>query len=278
MTVIDSKDISWNLEISGTASAPPLVLLHGFAQSIRGFELLLPSLEKSFRVLRVDLPGHGRTLLNDESSLDWETLCASLVVAIEKAEPRPAHWFGYSQGGRVALMCALSKPELVTSLTLLGASTGIPDPTERAKRVESDNLLGENIVRRGMEWFTEFWESLPIFVTQKQLPSDVQEFIRKERLSCTPEGLRLALHCYGTGTMPDRFAELAACSKPLMLAAGELDTKFVESNEKLAGVSEATYLQNHVLTGSGHAAHLEQPELFAKLLREFVDKVEGFIE
>ncbi|MCL4305805.1 alpha/beta fold hydrolase [bacterium] len=273
--LIQTQDFHWRVELSGDPSAPPLVMLHGFAQTLSSFDLLLPFLEERLRIIRVDLPGHGETVVDSHVSLGWSTLTSNLLEVIAQVEPRPAHWFGYSQGGRVALMCALSKPAQFASLALLGASTGIANPDERKHRRESDLLLAQNILRRGMTWFTSYWETLPIFATQKSLPPHIQDHIRRERLKCSPEGLALALKYFGTGTMPDCFNDLAGWEKPLFLAAGEIDSKFVESNANISRVSCARLLRRHTLPGCGHAAHIEQPQQFVNLLVEFISAAEG---
>lgn len=274
--IVETEHCRWNVVATGANSAPPLVLLHGFAQSLNSFTELAPLLEKKFRVIRVDLPGHGQTQWNERLILDWPQLTESLLAAVAQIDSRPAHWFGYSQGGRVALMCALRDETRVKSLSLLGASPGIADEQARALRRESDKLLGQNIVGRGMAWFGEYWEALPIFANQKFLAQGTRQLIRFERMSCTPAGLRLALECYGTGTMPNRANDLALWTKPLFLAAGELDAKFVESNQLLAAASKAHPLEHHVIRGAGHAAHIEQPRVFAKLLTSFIHAAEGY--
>lgn len=266
---VETAHFRWHVAVDGQKSDQPLVLLHGFAQSLNSFAELVPLLAKKYRVLRVDLPWHGQTTERTKHVLDWPTLTNELCQAIEQLDIRPAHWFGYSQGGRAAIMCRVAYAERFRSLALLGASPGIADADERELRKQSDCLLGENIVGRGMAWFAHYWESLPIFATQQFLPEPTRKLIRDERLACTPLGLKMALQCYGTGTMPDCFSEIICWKQPLFLAAGEMDTKFVESNARIAATSQSSELRHVVFPKCGHAAHLERPAEFAKLLIEF---------
>ncbi len=267
--LIQSADILWHARSDGPEHAPPLVLLHGFAQSLHSFAPIEPALSKHFRVLRFDLPFHGQTLVEKRVELTWPKLCENLQEAVGQLESRPAHWFGYSQGGRVAIMCALADEAYIKSLALLGASPGIADDNERELRRQSDRLLGENIVGRGMEWFTQYWEALPIFATQKLLPESAQRLIHSERMASTPQGLKLALDVYGTGTMPDCTLQLIQWKKPLFLAAGELDTKFVQRNDKIASQSSSRHLLHTVFSKCGHAAHVEHPDEFSARLIKF---------
>jgi 2-succinyl-6-hydroxy-2,4-cyclohexadiene-1-carboxylate synthase len=266
---IQTPDIDWNVRVDGDSGSPPLVMLHGFAQTLNSFDPLIGELSKRYRILRVDLPYHGQSVVTKNVLLDWSVLCGNLYEAVFQLDKRPAHWFGYSQGGRVALMCAMRTAEPMRSLALLGASPGYTSEGERDMRRQSDKLLGENIVGRGMEWFTSYWEALPIFATQRLLPDSARRLIHSERMASTPQGLRLALITYGTGTMPDCSGELSNWKKPLFLAAGELDTKFVESNARIAASTYSSHLRHHVIKNCGHAAHLEKPVNFAELLIEF---------
>jgi 2-succinyl-6-hydroxy-2,4-cyclohexadiene-1-carboxylate synthase len=269
---IETSSITWNTEASGSKPLPPLVLLHGFAQSLRSFDEFAELLSDAFRILRVDLPGHGATACKHDR-LSWETLTSELRDAISQLDSRPAHWFGYSQGGRVALMTALEDCGRIKSLSLLGASPGIADATERQKRSDSDTLLAQSIRQRGIDWFVSYWEALPIFSSQWALPEEKQERIRRERLKCDPKGLAFALEQFGTGTQPDCYPLLREWKKPLMLLAGQHDMKFAASNRKIAETSQANPLVHSVISGAGHAAHIEQPAMLAQLVEEFCKSV-----
>lgn len=273
--IVTTRDLAWHTLVDGDSDAPLLVMLHGFAQTANSFSMHIPELSKHFHILRLDLPGHGQT--STAVSLDWATLCANLHQAVSQIDSRPAHWFGYSQGGRVAIMCGLANPDCVKSLALLGASPGIADESERATRCDSDKLLGQNIVSRGLNWFTEFWEALPIFATQKDLPEHLRILIRNERMACNPSGLKFALEHYGVGTQPYVLTQLTKWKNPLFLSAGELDEKFRVSNEHIAAESRSILLAQHEFADCGHAAHLEQPEEFTNLLIDFIHAAEGKI-
>jgi pimeloyl-ACP methyl ester carboxylesterase len=84
---------------------PPLVLLHGFTDTWRVWELVLPALERHHDVLAPTLPGHA-----GGPPLDGEASAASVVDAVERAMDEAgletAHVAGNSMGGFVALQLA----------------------------------------------------------------------------------------------------------------------------------------------------------------------------
>src|SRR5699024_12591491 len=65
--------------------------------------------------------------------------------------------------------------------------------SERQRRKEADKALAEKILTEGVEAFVDYWEDLPLFGTQKNLPETVQSKIREERLYQTKWGLSMAL-------------------------------------------------------------------------------------
>ena len=86
-------------------SGPPLVLLHGFLDTWRTWELLLPSLERSQEVLAPALAGHaGGPAIEGELTVD--TLADGVERAMDAAGFRTAHIAGNSLGGFVALQLA----------------------------------------------------------------------------------------------------------------------------------------------------------------------------
>ena len=86
-------------------SGPPLVLVHGFTDTWRTWELVLPALERRFDVLAPTLPGHaGGPPLPDE--LTEAIMAEAVEEAMDAAGFETAHVVGNSLGGQVALQLA----------------------------------------------------------------------------------------------------------------------------------------------------------------------------
>src|ERR1051325_9931146 len=86
-------------------AGPPLVLLHGFMDTWRTWELVLPALEREHDVLAPTLPGHaGGPPLPDPLSAD--SLARSVEGVMDHAGFDTAHIVGNSLGGYVALQLA----------------------------------------------------------------------------------------------------------------------------------------------------------------------------
>lgn len=85
--------------IEEAGAGEPLLLLHGFTGSRATWRDLWPQLATRFRVLAIDLPGHGGSDAPvDPARYTIFRVAADLVEILKRRAARPAHWLGYSMG------------------------------------------------------------------------------------------------------------------------------------------------------------------------------------
>lgn len=249
---------------------PSLVALHGFIGSGADFDLLrdrLPTL--TWRT--PDLPGHG----------DGETAphafripaIASAVAHELAALPPPRILLGYSMGGRVALHTALQFPDHVDGLVLIGASPGLADDAERAARIAVDDQRAARALELGGAAFAREWAKVPIIASQATIPPPWRDAMVARRLQSDAAGLALSLELTGTGRMEPLHDRLRDLRMPILLVVGETDSKFRAIAEDMA--IRLRRRRVRVIEGAGHAAHLEQPDRFADVLRTWIDESMG---
>jgi 2-succinyl-6-hydroxy-2,4-cyclohexadiene-1-carboxylate synthase len=257
--------------VAVTGEGPPLVLLHGFTGSSRNWRGVVARLAAQYRCIAIDLPGHGQTgAPDDPDRYQMLRVAADLEQLLNRLDVGPAHWLGYSMGGRLALFAALRKPHLVRSLILESASPGLASANERLSRREQDEELAGRIERDGLEAFVAEWEALPLFATQRHLPDSVQVDLRRQRLSNSTNGLAGSLRGTGIGVQPSLWPELDQVQAETLLLAGELDTKFVAINRRMVERMQGARLT--IVPGSGHTIHLEKPERFTSEVSAFLNR------
>lgn len=114
LTTVNDTTIAW----SEIGHGPPLVLLHGLADSHRSWRRIVPVLAKRFHVYLVDLPGHGLSARPEAPyTLRWyaETIAEWMdAVGIDRA-----HFCGHSYGGGVAQWLLLEHRHRVDRLALV---------------------------------------------------------------------------------------------------------------------------------------------------------------
>lgn len=106
----------------GPRDAPAVVLVHGFAPSLHAWEPWTQRLKADYRVVTLDLPGHGLT----QAPADYRTSAAANVEVVDELTRRlGVQRFvlaGNSMGGAVAWSYALAHPERLDGLVLVNAA------------------------------------------------------------------------------------------------------------------------------------------------------------
>ncbi|MBA2873923.1 2-succinyl-6-hydroxy-2,4-cyclohexadiene-1-carboxylate synthase [Thermaerobacillus caldiproteolyticus] len=260
--------VSYHVEVYGEGE--PLLLLHGFTGSTETWKPFL-SQWKQWQLILVDIVGHGLTdSPNEVERYEIDRVAADLDVILQHLYVQATNVLGYSMGGRLALTFAVLYPHRVKKLILESSSPGLRTLEERLVRVKSDEALARDIEQYGIEQFVEKWESIPLFASQKRLSPEVQQQLRAERLKNNAKGLANSLRGMGTGKQPSWWEHLSEVKVPTLLICGELDRKFCEIAMEMAQLLPHSYIAK--ISGAGHAIHVEQRQIFAKIVNEFIEK------
>jgi 3-oxoadipate enol-lactonase len=106
--------------------APVLLLLHAAMGNAERFYAWMPALVPHYRVVRLDLRGHGRSQVpRPDSVLDMDRLVRDVVELLDHIGCRAAHVVGNSAGGYVGQNLAMAHPDRVRSLVLFGSLPGL---------------------------------------------------------------------------------------------------------------------------------------------------------
>ena len=230
------------------------VFLHGFTQTGRSWLPITSRLSIS-DIHTPDLPGHGSA---ETSETSLEAAARDLIIE----HPNSAV-VGYSMGGRFALHAATRFSGQLRGLVLISASPGLEDANERSERRESDDRLASHVEEIGIDQFLDEWLAQPLFAS---LPHDSSAL--DDRRRNTPQGLAWSLRHWGTGSQDSLWGSLPRIDCPVLLITGSRDSKFTQIATRMASLIEDC--RHQVIDGAGHAVHLEQPELVAALIDDFL--------
>jgi len=237
----------------------PLLLLHGFTQTGRGWDEVIGHLEgERYRPLAPDLRGHGAAGPRRPIDID---ACVRDIAGLSAGSFALA---GYSMGGRIALHVALAHPQRVSRLVLVSTTAGIEDPAQRASRLAADEALAAWMEQEGRTMFevADRWGAQPLFAGQSPV---VAARARADRLTNDPVHLGAALRGIGTGVMAPLWERLGELDMPVTVIAGERDAKFVALGRRLA--RELPDARLAIVAGAGHALALEAPSAIADALQ-----------
>lgn len=242
-----------------------IVALHGFGGSGLDFEALA-AVDATANLLAVDLLGHGesaRAELDAAYAVERQVRGVSDVLEA-MALPQP-HLLGYSMGARLALNVALALPRALAGLTIISGTAGLDDPGERAARRRWDHEMAAVADTHDAAAFDRRWAQLPLIAScRANTPEPWGTRLLARRATSDTRALARSLRAMGTGTMPSVWERLSEIDLPVQIVIGAQDHKYVELGQRLWRALPTSDL--HVVSGSGHAPHVEQAAAVAAIV------------
>ena len=238
-----------------STNSPRLVLAHGFTQNARCWGQFGALCADTFDVLAVDAPGHGW------SGYDDADLHRAGRLHIDAGGP--AHYVGYSMGGRMLLHAALNdRVGEMRSLILIGATPGIESAEERKERQTTDAQRAARIMEVGTQQFVTEWLAQPMFAHLSD-----EESAKVKRFENSPEGMAASLRNCGAGAQEPIWDQLSTLRMPVLVIAGSTDEKYTAIGKRMVATigSNARFVN----IDGGHAVHLENPEVTAAVIKSW---------
>lgn len=163
-----------------------------------------------------------------------------------------------------------------SALVLESAGLGPVDDAAREALRERNFAWAARVRGEGVSAFMDWWAGLPLFESQQYLSADQRERLRVGRLANDAESLALSFERAGAHAMSSQgesvraLCELARRGVPVSYLAGRLDAKYCKVLADLRAESQGA-VSCRVAPAAGHNIHLEQPEMFASILKEVVE-------
>ena len=249
----------------GKESNPCVLFLHGYLETGLIWKDFVSLLSNDFFIICPDIPGHGTSaILAEVPGMDKLALAIDEIVLEE--EINKLHVVGHSMGGYLALAYRKLFPEKLFSCTLFH-STCFPD-TEEKKKNRNREI---DFIRKGKKELI-FNTNIPKAFADDNLESmSVQVEMAKEiGRSNNEEGIISLLNAMKNRA--DHTNLLKETSVPYLLIAGKKDNYIpFEVMKKMQKIG--TNIELKSLDNSGHMGFLEEPEVSADILREFLKSV-----
>ncbi len=241
-----------------------IVLLHGFLESSTIWAEYQNKLSKQYRVICIDLLGHGDSNCNGYIHT-MEQMAEYVKAVLNKLNLRRYIIIGHSMGGYAALAFAEMYPDNMKGLGLFN-STAMADSAE--KKSERDRAI--QIVKRNHKKFIK--EVIPNLFTNEYKPLLKKEIVQllKEASQLPKQGIIAGLE--GMKIRMDREVIIKFAQYPVLFIAGKKDKTVTFQSLK-----EQFYLpeksQVLVLENSGHMSYLEAKQDCFKAIRKFARSV-----
>jgi 2-succinyl-6-hydroxy-2,4-cyclohexadiene-1-carboxylate synthase len=189
-------------------------------------------------------------------------------------ETTPLALVGYSLGGRLVAETLVRYPHLPLKAVLLeSAGLGPQNPEEATQLQVRGQAWAARLEEEGLPAFVAWWETLPLFESQQNLPLKQFEAIRQARLVRSPRACTHELRTWHAGKQSQEVKTLVALESyaqkgtSITYVTGEFDTKYsaVAQRVKLHSLCSV------IINKCGHNVHQENPEAFCRVLCEIVE-------
>ena len=240
---------------------PAVILIHGGMLDQRMWDAQVEALASSFRVIRYDVAGHGRSPVPES---DWKGF-EHLGLLMEALQVDSASLVGLSLGGRIALDFAIAHPGQVRALVLVDPGmSGFPFTGRDFAALSAQRAAASRAgdATKVAESFLRTWLAGP-----HRTPAQVDPAIWAHGLAmAVPNALRLG---DGSELEPPAVGRLGEIRAPVLLIEGQLDCEDIHLITSLIE-RRVGGAQRVVIPGVAHMPNLERPEEVNRLLLDFL--------
>jgi pimeloyl-ACP methyl ester carboxylesterase len=257
--ILSMDDYEIHYFVSGKENNDPIVFLHPAFSDHRAFNQQIDLFSKDYRVITIDLIGHGLSKANNsKDKIDISSKHIEKILDIEGCDK--AHLVGVSMGSLIAQYFALNYPEKAKSLTALGGYDINKENKEVAKAQRSVNL--KLVIRAilSMKSFRKKTAEITCMTKNGQALFYRTTSLYKRKSFMVMQGLQ--------NVIKDRTSIKPQYST--LILTGEYD---IELSKKMAKEwhSEIENSKYYLIENAGHCANIDKPLEFNKIVKEFIE-------
>jgi pimeloyl-ACP methyl ester carboxylesterase len=254
-----------------TGSGPVLLCLHGTSMTAHCWGHLAASLRDSFRVIALDMRGHGRSD-RPATSYTVAEMAGDVAALLRQLGLKDVTIIGSSVGTQVAVSVAASNPDLIAGLILSDPSFFVTD-TEIVKYLRSHHTRKRNYPTR--EEAEAYCRALP---QRSGLKPGLHELAMQGDFREEADGSWSWAYDLGAITKvflnlsTDQSADIAAVKCPVLILNAERSNVLAgeQANTLLGRFRDAKLVP---IADSNHTIWGDQPEKLAQLSREFMSSL-----
>lgn len=249
-----------------TGEGFPIVLVHGFTGNLRNWALQVPALRGQYRLISMDLRGHGQSekpTRPEDYSL--EIMAEDVYALMDQLGVQECYLVGHSMGGMIAQHLVLAHPEPFRALVLVDTAAEVPDGVRTQERARLIEIARE----QGMEAvFEEQLKTNPMADQLREQPEMLEVWRQQFLLTSREAYIYCAQAIAGRRPLLD---DLASIEIPTFIICGENDEPFLEPSRRMHDRIPGSELV--IIPGAGHTPQIEKPAEFNRALLGFLSRV-----
>jgi pimeloyl-ACP methyl ester carboxylesterase len=250
----------------GNRSAPVVVLIHGYTDNARDWVPMLPYLSKRYRLILVDIRGHGQSS-KPECCYTRLDFAYDIKLLLDALGVPKADIVGHSLGSIIAQTFAEYWPERTAHVVLISSTGG--SPPDRPKKAPQFDYAAE--IRKLKE---PIEADSPFMIAWWDSPTPVDpEFIRRQRKDAAGIPLRVWLAVLDQALPGNTYADLQGTlprlKAPTLLIWGSKDP-IMEEDVRQSLRNTLPNAQVKIFDGLGHNPFWEDPRAVAETVNAFL--------
>ncbi|MEE9284685.1 MAG: alpha/beta fold hydrolase [Dehalococcoidia bacterium] len=256
-------------------SGPPLLLLHGLGNSTLVWHQAMAGLAQRFRVVAVDLPGHGYSDM-PRGHFPLSEAAGLVALFMRQVGAERFHVAGNSMGGVIALELGLGYPQRVTGLVLVD-SAGLGRSIAWILRILSLPGIGEYLDRPSPKQVRQLLRTIlydPGLISDALVDEMYRQRSRPGAAKWLLRFLRTGVNVAGQRRSIQRQDQLHRLRPPLLILWGRQD-RIVPVAHAHAAAARQPAARLHVFDRCGHWPQMEHTDEFIRVVSNFLHAAEG---
>jgi pimeloyl-ACP methyl ester carboxylesterase len=250
---------------SEKGSGQTILLIHGYLETSDVWDSFAGKLSDRYRVIAVDLPGHGNSDIYEEVHT-MEFLATTLEGLMNALGIEKAFMTGHSLGGYITLAFLEMFPSRLSGYCLFH-SHPFADTHEALKKREREIM----VVKAGKK-FLMYPENVKLMFADSNLPKMYGALERSKKIASEigAEGIVSVLK--GMMQRPSRLTVMEAGKVPCLWILGAMDN-YIPCNQIMEKVKLPSNAELTILAGTGHLGFIEEEERSAEIITKFISKL-----
>ena len=257
----------------GPSDGPVMLMVHGLASSLETWTAWKEEFLHDYRVIRVDLPGHGLTRVLGTTDLTTSGLVDFLDRFATQLDLEKFTLVGVSLGGHLGWEYALRFPDRLHALVMVAPAGAMIEASSYLETTDGQSWIGNDMVRR----FLATLDPAPAIRSGLEAAFSTPDMVSSELVEQYSELARAPGHrsaLLQIAARPDRAHEDAlsrvrGVSVPVFVLHGDLDAVIpVTHGQQIAAAIEGARFS--VMTGVGHLPQEERPSESADRVLDFL--------
>ncbi|HKK40944.1 MAG TPA: alpha/beta fold hydrolase [Bacteroidales bacterium] len=256
------------ISYTDSSTGYPVVLIHGYLETSESWDGFADKLAEGFRVIAIDLPGHGSSDLIGETQT-MEDLATSVKSLLDNLGISDFFLIGHSLGGYITLAFVEMFKSVLSGYCLFH-SHPFPDTDEAIEKRKKEVAMAQSGQK---ELF--YRENVKMMFAGQDLKKCLSAVEKAVDIASGIDARGISAVLKGMMLRPSRLNVVEEGEVPFLWILGALD-KYIDCNKVRAKIAMPVNASLVILEASGHMGFIEEQDKAVAIVSEFIRHLPGY--